>query len=206
MNVKIYFTHMDHKFNPEYWDQRYSNQMVGWDAGSVTEPIKTYVDQLNDKEICILVPGSGYGYEAAYLWKQGFRNTFVCEWSTTAAERFRDLHPDFPSDQVLNQDFFTLQGQFDLILEQTFFCALMPAQRSDYASKVYELLKDNGKLVGLLFDFPLEEKGPPFGGNTGIYLSYFQEGFKINQLENCYNSIKPRSGKELFINFSKQIK
>ena len=66
-----------------------------------------------------------------------------------------------------------------------------------------DLLVRKGKLVGLLFDFELTEKGPPFGGSSTEYLNLFAEKFKNITLERCYNSIKPRNGNELFFIFEK---
>ncbi len=68
---------------------------------------------------------------------------------------------------------------------------------------MHGLLADNGKLVGVLFDFELTENGPPFGGSIVEYISLFYETFLITILEKCYNSIKPRQGTELFFIFEK---
>ena len=83
-------------------------------------------------------------------------------------------------------------------VEQTFFCALNPAERPAYAKKMSELLVPGGKVAGVLFDAEFEG-GPPFGGNREEYSRYFVPFFKIKTLERCYNSIKPRAGRELFM-------
>lgn len=64
---------------------------------------------------------------------------------------------------------------------------------------MFELLEENGTLAGVLFDFPLTTQGPPFGGSREEYEKLFMVKFKLNTLKRCYNSIKPRKGKELFI-------
>ena len=46
--------------------------------------------------------------------------------------------------------FFEHNKKYDLILEQTFFCALNPALRRAYVAKVYELLNVNGKFPVIL--------------------------------------------------------
>jgi thiopurine S-methyltransferase len=113
---------------------------------------------------------------------------------------FSERIPDFPKAQLLCADFFDLKtGDFDFIVEQTFFCALDPELRNAYAHKVRSMLRKGGKLVGLLFNFPLTEAGPPFGGSTEEYLHYFEPLFESVYIEPCYNSIKPRLGSELFI-------
>jgi hypothetical protein len=97
----------------------------------------------------------------------------------------------------------TLQ-KFDLILEQTFFCAIPPSMRVDYVSKMNDVLHSKGKIAGLLFDFPLTQEGPPYGGSKEEYLSLFSEKFTIKTIERAHNSIKPRQNKELFFIFEKK--
>ncbi|MDX1334071.1 MAG: SAM-dependent methyltransferase, partial [Robiginitalea sp.] len=102
-------------------------------------------------------------------------------------------------------DFFEFnEGPFDLVLEHTFFCALPPDLRPQYAEKMAGLLKKGGKLAGLLFDFPLTEEGPPFGGSREEYLRLFEPFFEIRILEEARNSIPPRAGRELFFIFEKK--
>lgn len=189
--------------NEHYWTYRYLHDQTGWDAGGVTTPLKAYIDQLTDKNIKILIPGSGNSYEAAYLFEQGFSNVFIVDISDYPLDQFKQRYPQFPAHQVLHQDFFSLHETFDLILEQTFFCALPPDKRPEYASKVYELLQPQGKLVGLLFDDPLNDDHPPFGGSQEEYRGYFTPYFRFHTFEAAYNSIPPRQGRELFINLQK---
>ena len=47
-----------------YWSGRYNNHTSTWDIGTITTPLKEYIDQLNDKTIAILIPGCGSSYEA----------------------------------------------------------------------------------------------------------------------------------------------
>lgn len=173
--------------------------------GGVSPPLKTYADQLPSREMQILIPGAGNAYEAEYLFHQGFAGVHVLDIAATPLQNLRDRCTEFPKEQTIQGDFFTHQGQYELILEQTFFCALDPGLRRAYAAKVHELLVPGGKLVGLLFDFPLEQSVPPFGGSEMEYRSTFSDLFHIQVLERCYNSIKPRAGRELFIIFEKKF-
>ncbi|HIP32949.1 MAG TPA: SAM-dependent methyltransferase, partial [Crocinitomicaceae bacterium] len=104
---------------------------------------------------------------------------------------------DFPKEHVHWGDFFEHQGEYDLIVEQTLFCAIDPKLRADYAENASRLLKPSGKLIGLFFEFELDG-GPPYGGNRKEYLNYFTPHFFSVQFEDCYNSIQPRAGRELF--------
>lgn len=191
-------------FSNEFWTQRYEENQTGWDIGEISRPLKEYIDQLEDKNLKILIPGAGNAYEAEYLFKQGFKNVYVADISEKPLQNLIARVPTFPKKQLLNINFFEIEDKFDLILEQTFFCALPIDSRKDYAMKTAELLKQDALLSGLLFSFPLTEDGPPFGGSKEEYLTYFSPYFKIEILETCYNSIKPRQGNELFFKFRKK--
>jgi thiopurine S-methyltransferase len=188
----------------EKWEERYRLGDTGWDMGIVSPPLKAYFDQLDGINHEILFPGAGNAYEAEYLFKRGFNNIYIADIAATPLQNFANRVPEFPEHQILHTDFFNIKKQFDLIVEQTFFCALNPDLRMSYAEKIHELLKPNGRLVGLLFDFKLSENGPPFGGSHQEYLNYFDNKFNIHKLERCYNSHPKRLEKELFINFEKQ--
>ena len=188
-------------FNKQYWEERYLQENTGWDIGHVSTPLQTYIDQLTDKSIKILIPGAGRGYEAIYLVEKGFKNVTVLDLAEQPLKEIKDKIPEFSTENLIVGDFFDHSGKYDLILEQTFFCALNPSKREDYTLKMKDLLKPNGKIAGVLFNFPLTEGGPPFGSNIDLYKKIFSPYFHIKILERCYNSIKPRQGSELFFIF-----
>ena len=183
-----------------YWEERYQKGETGWDAGKITTPIKEYIDQLTNKNLKILIPGAGNGYEFDYLIEKGFKNVYVIDIAETPLENIKKRKPEFAT-HLLHADFFSLETKFDLILEQTFFCALPPEMRPQYVEKMASILNPKGKLAGLLFDFPLTSEGPPFGGSTEEYLKLFSDKFVIKTLTKAHNSIKPRENKELFFIF-----
>ena len=188
----------------DFWNNRYINKQMGWDIGYPSTPLKEFVDTLEDKSMRILIPGCGNAYEAEYLNEQGFTNVFVIDIAPLALEGFSERVPQFPKEHLILGDFFEHQAEYDLILEQTFFCALNPELRSNYAKKMNELLAPKGKLAGVMFCFPLSEKGPPFGGSREEYLDYFEPYFTISTLEPCRNSIEPRMGIELWVELVKK--
>ncbi len=192
------------KLNSDYWESRYQNNDIGWDTGKITTPIKEYIDQLNNQNITILIPGCGNGHEFEYLQKNGFKNSFVLDYAKQPLINLKEKFSDCDESKFINKDFFEHTEKYDLIIEQTFFCALEPNLRKDYVTKMHSLLKSEGKLVGLLFQFPLTESGPPFGGSKEEYLHLFSDLFEIKKLETAYNSIKPRQGNELFFIFTKK--
>lgn len=184
----------------EYWSNRYLKKDTGWDMGKVSPPLKAYFDQLSDKNIAILIPGCGNAYEAEYLLQNGFTNITLIDISSIAVNILKEKFAAYAGNEldIICGDFFELNQQFDLIIEQTFFCAIDPILRQKYAEKMWELLKVGGKLVGVFFNTTFEA-GPPFSGSKQEYEELFSEKFEVKVLTECYNSISPRSGKEVFI-------
>ena len=192
------------RFDEKYWLERYRSQLTGWDAGRITTPIKEYVDQLDDKSIKILVPGCGFGHEVKYLYDHGFKNVDVIDFIEDPINKLRAYCSNWTDRQFFVGDFFKHVGEYDLILEQTFLSSIEPSQRLAYARKNFELLKEEGRLVGLLFVVDFPGNYPPFGGTMEEYTSYFEPYFEFDVFAMSYNSIKPREGSELFINLRKK--
>jgi SAM-dependent methyltransferase len=192
----------ERELNSEYWNERYKTDDAKWDLGAVSTPLKTYFDTLTNKNIRILIPGAGNCYEGEYLLEKGFTNITVLDYAPEAIESFRKRIKDDSRVKLVCGDFFSHPGEYDLIIEQTFFCALDPSLRKAYANKIRELLAPRGRLVGLLFTSVPNSEGPPFGGSEAEYQQLFSEKFLIEKLEPCYNSIKPREGRELFFSLS----
>jgi len=189
------------ELDQNYWQGRYESGSTPWDIGHVSPPLKAYFDSLDNREMSILIPGAGRAYEAVYLHEIGFKNVIVCDWAKAACEQFLESAPSFPTSQVIYGDFFELHENYDLILEQTFFCAISPMLRKAYVDKAAELLVPAGKLSGLLFASHFKQPGPPFGGTKNEYLELFSGKFEISRLEQAENSILPRMRNEFFFEF-----
>jgi len=185
-----------------YWESQYQTNSTGWDLGEVSPPIKSYIDTLKDKNIRILIPGCGNTYEADYLLEQGFTNVTVIDIAPTLVENLKTKFKDNPNINIVLGDFFEHQDVYDLIIEQTFFCALPPPLRQKYVWKMHQLLSRKGKIAGLLFNRTFES-GPPFGGSQEEYTLLFQQAFHFLKMEVCQNSVAPRAGSELFIELQK---
>lgn len=184
----------------EYWTNRYNDGLTGWDLGTASTPIRTYIDQLEDKDLKILIPGAGNAHEAEYLFKQGFLNVHILDISLNPLHKFKMRNPSFPNEQLIHDDFFNHHDKYDLILEQTFFCSFLPTKknREKYAFQMNNLLNTSGKLVGVWFNHELVKNSTkrPFGGSQKEYLEYFSPFFKHISFEKCCNSNNER--KELF--------
>ena len=190
--------------NQKFWSEKYKSGETGWDVGRPTPPITEYFDQLTSKTSKILIPGAGNAHEAAYLHDLGFQNLYVCDIAEEPLQEFAKQVPTFPQERLLCMDYFKLEATFDIIIEQTFFCALPPTLRSAYIQKHHSLLATDGILVGVLFDKKFAKEGPPFGGTKQEYIELMAPYFNIEIMSPCHNSIGPRLGSELFIKLVKR--
>lgn len=191
-----------------YWDDRYLRGQTGWDIHQVSPPLQAYFDQLPRKDLSILIPGCGNCYEAEYLLKNGFTDITLLDISPVLMDRLRKKFPQAQTQtqagtntsalRLVTADLFDHNGRYDLIVEQTFFCALNPEKRPDYVERTAALLKPGGRLAGLLFDRDFQD-GPPYGGHKEDYQKLLEKRFRLKTLAPCYNSIKPRMGTELFL-------
>ena len=192
------------RLDQEYWDNQYKTNATGWDLGKVSPPIKEYIDTLENKNISILIPGCGNSHEAEYLLSKGFTNITLIDIAPTLVLNLQEKFKNYPNIKIVLGDFFEHKGEYDLIIEQTFFCAINPPLRTDYVAKMKELLVPGGKLVGVLFDREFEQQGPPFGGCKCQYEPMFEKEFDFKTFELSHNSFVKRAGTELFINLIKK--
>jgi thiopurine S-methyltransferase len=184
------------ELTPQYWSSRYREGATGWDIGSASPQLIDFARSF-PKNARVLIPGCGHAYEAEALHKMGYREVYVADWSPEPLEHFSSRVPDFPKHHLLCIDFFDLEGPYDLVLEQTFYCALPPNRRDAYAEHMARIISSGGTLAGLLFDFPLSDDGPPFGGSEEEYRNRFARDFEIKRMERAPLSIAPRAGREL---------
>jgi len=187
-----------------FWNERYRSNQTGWDLGQVSPPLKSYIDQLTDKNLRILIPGCGNSYEAEYLLEKGFTNITIIDIAPELVKRLKSKFRSNKNIKIILGDFFTHRAKYDLILEQTFFCALDPKLRKNYAEAMKGLLVKGGKLAGVLFNKEFETQGPPFGGTDTEYLELFRDTFGFRIFEPCYNSFSKRVDKELFVILEKK--
>jgi SAM-dependent methyltransferase len=197
-------TYFEHSFNKEYWENRWLNNETAWDIGYPSPAITEYLDQFENKNASILIPGCGNAYEAEYLIKKGFSNITLIDISPKVVEKLNNKFKSIPEIKILCVDFFTHQAKYDLFIEQTFFCAIPPSKRAEYVSHASELLNENGKIIGVLFNKEFNQPNPPFGGCEAEYRELFKPFFNIKKMEDCYNSILPRKNSEFFINLIKK--
>ncbi|HIJ51019.1 MAG TPA: methyltransferase domain-containing protein [Nitrospinae bacterium] len=184
----------------EDWQRHYDEGDLGWDLGQVAPP---FIKLFESKIILpgkTLIPGCGRGHEVIYLAENGFEVTAV-DYSPGAVNHLKSTVQERNLKcEVLNMDFFGIDsahnGVYDLLIEQTFFCAISPEQRSSYVSTVARALKKGGMLAGLFYHTGEEEGGPPFNTTREDIKKYFSDSFEIRQLSKAEDSAEQRKNKE----------
>ncbi|KAI0685916.1 S-adenosyl-L-methionine-dependent methyltransferase [Cytidiella melzeri] len=158
------------------WDEAWKANVTPWDVGEV-QP--AFYDLLKTSGIDFpksgraLVPGCGRAYDAIYIANELGHHTLAIDISPTAVKAAEELLSSpkgatvSGSVSVQLQDFFTYQvaesERFDIIYDYTFFVAILPSMRTDWARKMAELIKPGGYLITLVFPLdPPQEHGPPF--------------------------------------------
>ena len=191
---------MDEKdYKCEDWQRHYEENDLGWDLGQVAPP---FVKLWQEEKLPlgkVLVPGCGRGHEVVFLAENGFDVTAI-DFSSGAVTYLKNaLKKRNLEGRILHQDFFRLdeshEGVYDLVLEQTFFCAISPKQRRDYVLNVSRILKPGGILVGLFYHTD-EQGGPPYNTTREDIERHFSKKFEIQELDKTSLSAEQRKDKE----------
>jgi SAM-dependent methyltransferase len=191
---------MDEKdYKCEDWQRHYEENDLGWDLGQVAPP---FVKLWQEEKLPlgkVLVPGCGRGHEVVFLAENGFDVTAI-DFSSGAVTYLKNaLKKRNLEGRILHQDFFSLdeshEGVYDLVLEQTFFCAISPKQRRDYVLNVSRILKPGGILVGLFYHTD-EQGGPPYNTTREDIEMHFSKKFEIQELDKTSLSTEQRKDKE----------
>ena len=187
------------EYSREDWQGHYESDDLGWDLGQVAPP---FVKLWEEEKLPVgkaLVPGCGRGHEVIFLAENGFEVTAIDFSKGAVTYLERALKERSLSGRVLHQDFFGLDnshdGIYDLVLEQTFFCAIAPRQRQDYVRNVTRILKPGGMLVGLFYHTD-KEGGPPYNTTRADITVNFAKNFEILELHKTTLSAEQRKDKE----------
>ena len=193
--------------NSQFWEGIYLEEDTGWDLGGATPIFDSMADSISPGKVCII--GCGRGYDAIMFAQKGFEVTAI-DFAPSAINAVKDLARKAKlAVNTIENDIFTLPpvyaNTYDFIIEQTCFCAINPARRSEYETVVNQLLKPGGKLIGLWFplDKLIEDGGPPWGTTIEEVKSIFKDGWKIEKEEFLDLSIGPRKRREKLIVFQK---
>ena len=145
----------------EFWDARYREAFMPWDAGGVPAALERFLAG-EPAPRRVLLPGCGTAYEARAFAERG-DDVLAIDFSALAVERARALLGEW-SRVVRQADFFgdDLGAPFELVYERAFLCALPRPHWPRWATRVAALTRPGGRLIGFFFRSD-DGGGPPFG-------------------------------------------
>lgn len=159
------------------------------------------------KEKTVLVPGCGRGYDVI-SFSQVCHSVTGVELAPTAVQAAHELlkKGDHQNARVISGDFFAPEAgtQYDIGYDYTFFCAIHPNMRDDWARAwAAHLRQPGGILITSIFPvLPLDsrdQQGPPWPVWPELYASVLEKhGFALDSLEKVpdQGSHPGREGKE----------
>lgn len=194
---------------PQFWEIRYKNKDTGWDLGAAAPPLAEFFTKNNSSRppARVLVPGCGRGHDALFLAKLGF-DVVAVDFTNQALAALRHLRRNLwiPPEKckTARADVLHLPARFhasfDLIVEETCFCAIDPTLRDLYVAMARDVLVPGGRIVALLYPFREGTEGPPFPMTEREVESRFGRDFEIEHCEIPGNSVEKRRGEErLFV-------
>lgn len=187
----------------EPWEARWRSGQTGWDLGQPSPPFVALLDGPDAPPPGrAAVVGCGSGHDARLFARRGFE-TVGFDFALTAIATARDLATaEGVAVRFEQADFFDLPrgwgGQFDYVVENSFFTAIPPERRAEYAAVVAGLLRPGGELIGL-FRAHDRPDGPPFGTSEGELRGLLGRAFDVASIGPAPASHERRGGEELLV-------
>ncbi|CAK9866312.1 unnamed protein product [Sphagnum jensenii] len=192
--------------NDTSWEQMWQEGISPWNLRGVTPAITHLVKENNLREGRYLVPGCGLGYDVVAL-ASAKRHVVGLDISKTSLEKAQELasgNPNAEFVEFVNADFFTYvppaAAAFDAIFDYTFFCALDPSLRPEWAKKTAELLAVDGELITLVYPLGEYEGGPPYAVSLQAYEEVLHPwGLTVSSCNDDIPSVEARKGREKLV-------
>ncbi|KAL6300989.1 S-adenosyl-L-methionine-dependent methyltransferase [Sparassis latifolia] len=197
------------------WDKAWQENVTPWDIGKPQLALQKFIES-KALELPMagkaLVPGCGRGYDAIFIATSLGLDTLAIDISPTAVEaanalvKSSNLPPTVKVAMELG-DFFACgsAGQkFDLVYDYTFFVAILPSQRNEWAKTMSAIVESGGYLITLVFPLdPPSDTGPPFYVRPEHYAEALGAGWDKVYDEVPETELESRVGRERMIVWKK---
>ncbi len=185
--------------HPDYWNRLYEeDERPGWDMDGATPLVKELLDLAWPLGLRtggdIVVPGCGYGHDAAELEALGFAVTGL----DFAPLAIQGAMYRYGNRVAWSQaDWFTTRlGPWDAIFDHTCFVAMDPARRPAYVQACAGHLRAGGLWMAVLFHDVKGRPGPPHAVPVSEMGRLAEACFEVLHLGEAVNSHPRRSGRE----------
>ena len=185
--------------HPDYWNQLYQDEgRPGWDMDGATPLVRELLAlalPLGLRPGCeLVVPGCGYGHDAAELEGQGFMVTGL-DFAPLAIQGAMQRYGDRVAWS--QGDWFTTKlGPWDGVFDHTCFVAMDPVRRPAYVDACAGHLRPGGFWLAALFHQVKGESGPPHAIPMEEMRRLAEAQFEVLHLAAATESHPRRAGRE----------
>lgn len=202
---------MTKDLSAQAWNARYLESNTPWDLNGPTPELQRLIAEGSFKNCKnILIPGGGSGYDAVELSKSGLTPYLIDFAAAPLTRALENAAASKTNIFAYKKNFFDLftdsfhTGFYDAIWEYTFYCAIDPELRGEYAKLASKALRPNGIFIGLFFPTEMDREGPPFVVSKKDVTESFSPYFELNFVE-PQKSITPRKSREFLGIFKKRV-
>jgi len=188
--------------HPDYWNRIYDGERrPGWDMARATpvleEALAFALAAGLPAGTSIVVPGCGYGHDAAELAARGYAVTGL-DFAPLAIQGARARYGE---EIAWSQaDWFSPQlGPWDAIFDHTCFAAMEPARRTAYVEACARHLSPGGLWMAVLFHDVQGRPAPPHAISIEACRELAVPCFDILHLAPATNSHPRRAGREFLV-------
>lgn len=197
-----YYIQTEKVENADFWEEKYeASPSPSWNLDQPHPELKSILQQIKINKMRVLVPGCGFGHDAALLAELGHVVTAV-DFSPQALDEARKRYGHIKNLEFIQGDVFDLSEDhhhaYDLILEHTCYCAITPDKRNQLIQAWSRYLAETGHLLGLFFVVP-KRTGPYFGGSEWELRELLEKRFKFLYWTRAQHSPGWRQGAELIL-------
>lgn len=191
------------------WDARYRDGDTPWDMNQPSPPMVHFLRAgILPRGRRVLVAGCGAGHELPLLAQAGYEVVGADIAPRAVALAQRAIH-GLSNAAVICADLLEpasdAGGPYDWVFDQTFFCALPPARRAEYAAAMARLVRPGGALWALSMR-TLGPGGPPFDSTPDEYVALLATtGFQAIEVRALAAESHPsRRGRETLVRLERR--
>lgn len=161
------------------WREHYENANTPWDLAEAHPELVRRLDagSLQPSGGSVLVPGCGTGEDARALARAGFVVTALDRVGLLESQ----LQPFLAQHggRFVCTDGLAYRQVHDALFEHTFFCAIPPERRADYAEMAAACVRPGGHIYAIVFPIGKQphDQGPPFHMTSGAYAASLAKDF-----------------------------
>jgi cyclopropane fatty-acyl-phospholipid synthase-like methyltransferase len=184
---------------PDYWNQIYKDEeRPGWDMDGATPLVREVLDLAKSCGLApgarLVVPGCGFGHDAAALAGEGFQVTGL-DFAPLALEGARARYGEAVAWH--QDDWFTTElGPWQAIFDHTCFVAMDPERRPAYVAACAEHLETGGLWLVAVFHNVNGRPGPPHAISAEDMRRLAETHFEVLHLDHALGSHPRRAGRE----------